>query len=60
MVLKVLYSHLTKWWQTVDIEKNNWHDIGKFNIHEIAMQDVHEHLVSLGKTGLPGYPKKDK
>ena len=58
MMLKLLFSHLTQWWEKVDIEKTNWHDIGKFDIHEIAMQDVHDHLVSLGKPGLPGYFKK--
>lgn len=60
MMLKVLFSHLTQWWQSVDIEKSNWHDIGKFNIHEIAMQEVHDYLVSLGAPGLAGYTKKDK
>lgn len=60
IMLKVLFSHLSQWWQSVDIEKTNWHDIGKFNIHEVAAQDVHDHLVSLGKPGLPGYQKMDK
>lgn len=58
IMLKVLFSHVTRWWQSVDIEKTNWHDIGRFDIHELAMQDVNEHLVTLGKIGLPGYPKK--
>lgn len=57
MALKLLFSHLTQWWQNIDIEQTNWHDIGKFDIHEIALQDVHEHLVALGMTGLAGYPK---
>lgn len=60
MMLRALFSHLTQWWKSADIENTNWHDIGKFNIHEIAMQDVHDHLVSLGMAGLPGYPKNDK
>ncbi|WP_237859467.1 hypothetical protein [Pseudomonas sp. PGPR81] len=60
MMLKMLFSHLTQWWQQLNVEQTNWHDIGKFNVHEIAMQDVHEHLVALGKPGLPGYPKKIK
>lgn len=58
MMLRMLYNHATAWWKNIDIENTNWHDIGKFNIHEVAMEDVHEHLVSLGKPGLPGYPKK--
>ncbi|QDH64170.1 hypothetical protein [Pseudomonas azotoformans] len=58
MALKLLFSHLTQWWQNIDIEQTNWHDIGKFDIHEIAMQDVHEHLVALGMTGLAGYHNK--
>lgn len=58
MMLKLLFEHLIQWWQKIDIEQTNWHDIGKFNIHEIAMQGVHDHLVALGKHGLPGHLKK--
>lgn len=55
MMLKVLFSHLTQWWSRLDIENTNWHDIGKFNIYDIAMQEIHDHLVTLGKDGIPGY-----
>lgn len=55
MMLKELFSYLTQWWQSVDIEKTDWHDIGKFDIRRIAMQEVHDHLISLGQPGLHGF-----
>ncbi|WP_454253980.1 hypothetical protein [Pseudomonas sp. Marseille-Q7302] len=58
MLLKLLFSHLIQWWQKIEVEQTNWHDIGRFNIHELAMQEVHDHLVTQGKPGLPGYSKK--
>lgn len=58
MMLKLLFSNLTQWWEKVDIESTNWHDIGKFDIHDVAMQDLHDHQVSLGKPGLPRCAKK--
>ncbi|HCD9750518.1 hypothetical protein ABL975_28415 [Pseudomonas aeruginosa] len=53
VMLKLLFEYSTKWWRAIDVEGVNWHDIGKFNIRQIALQSVHEHLLSLGKQGLP-------
>ncbi|MFL1515285.1 hypothetical protein [Pseudomonas prosekii] len=52
MMIRELFSHLTQWWRNVDIEKTNWHDIGKFNIRAIALQEVRNHYDAV-RSGKP-------